>query len=162
MGLLLPGSCQRLVTPSTLSKQGRTMREKAIYLLAFWRCALRQAPSQGNPDVLATNANTCTACTPPQGSGSRVAATSRSPVLPTEESAGPVSRAGWRARDPHFPPVMGRWHWRSRGGDRVCSERPPSGDYYQTLLQPSGLCRLGWEQTSGNKELESCDDEAKV
>ena len=56
------------------------MREKAIYLLAFWRCALRQAPSQGNPDVLATN-TVSTASTPPQGSGSRVAATSRSPVL---------------------------------------------------------------------------------
>ena len=134
------------------------MREKAIYLLAFWRCALRQAPSQGNPDVLATN-TVSTASTPPQGSGSRVA---HLPQPCPAESAGPVSRAGWRARDPHFPPVMGRWHWRSRGGDRVCSERPPSGDYSQTLLQPSGLCRLGWEQASGNKELESCDDEAKV
>lgn len=30
------------------------MREKAIYLLAFWGRALRQVPSQGNPDVLAT------------------------------------------------------------------------------------------------------------
>ena len=30
------------------------MREKAIYLLAFWARALRQVASQGNPDVLAT------------------------------------------------------------------------------------------------------------
>lgn len=29
------------------------------------------------------------------------------------------------------------------------------------LLQPSGMCRLGWEQGAGNKELERCGEDAQ-